>query len=120
MSFNDIKGKAADLRNKAQDISQPHLDRAKATAKPHLDKAMANPHVEKLRNSLDNVSGKRLEEKLTEYTDVYGAVLLGLHRRTEADRLLQNERQRQMVGEIASLRAAVQELRDELARVKKT
>lgn len=120
MSLKDIKAKAADFKNKAQDFSLPHLDRAKTAAQPHIDKAMANPHVEKLRDNLENASGKRLEEKLGEYTEVYGEVLLGLHRRAEADRLLQNERQRQMESEIMSLRAAVQELRDEFAHVKKT
>lgn len=44
---------------------------------------------------LDNISGKAMEDKLREYSEIYGEVVLGLHRDLEEqNRFLQDCQQR--------------------------
>lgn len=123
MSFNNLKdavqaasGKVKDISGKAIDSSQPARDRLKTTTQMGVGKLMASPPAEKLRDISDTISAKRLEEKLIEYTEIYGEVLLALHSRMEDA----EEKQRLMMDEIQSLRATVQELRNELVRAKKS
>lgn len=102
---------------KAKEL-QPVLDQAKSKA--DQIKEYTSPHLEKAQDGIDSVTGKRLEEKLTEYTDVFSDVLLNLYRRAEEDRDEYEHKFQQMRNEIESLKAAVQRMQQELARTIKT
>lgn len=129
MSINDLKNKASEginrakeLSGKVKDSSQATGDRVKIATQPYLDKAKSNPQVEKVLDGASTLSGtlsgKRLEDKLAEYTTVYGDVLLSLYERLEEQQQFFKEQQQlsearhqEMKKEINSLRAEIRTLR---------
>jgi gas vesicle protein len=115
---------------KAKDF-QPVLDQAKSkthqikeriSESPTYEKFQehVSPHAEKFKDNIDAMSGKQLEEKLTEYTDVFSDVLLNLYRRVEEDRVEHKHELQQIRNELESLKTTVQRMQQELARTIKT
>lgn len=52
---------------------------------------------------LRRMSGKAVEDKITEYSEVYGEVLLGLHRDLENHNRLLQDHQRRLVAQTKQL-----------------
>lgn len=90
-----------------------HIKNFQEHVSPRFKKAnldVVKPRLRKAKDSIDSMSGKRLEEKLAEYTDVFSEVLLGLYQRAEEDRSEYKLKLQQMASEIESLKATVQSI----------
>ena len=68
-------------------------------------------------NFLDKISGKAVEEKIGEYSEVYGEVLLGLHKELEKQSTLLEKHEQQfnsqvrLKSQVKKLNGQVQQLR---------
>ena len=59
-------------------------------------------------NFLDKISGKAVEEKIGEYSEVYGEVLLGLHKELERQNTLLEKHEQQFNSQEENLHEQLQ------------
>ena len=115
-----ILNKMQSHMDKAKDAVQPSMDKALSVTQPHINKAkdIAQPHLNKIKDNIDDINGKHLEEKIFEYTSVYGEILLGLHEQAETDRQTFQAERKNLQYRVDTLEASVREMQFEVKRLK--
>jgi len=66
----------------------------------------------------DKISGKAIEDKIGEYSEVYGEVLLGLHQEVEQQNIQSEKREQQLNSELKNLQHRIELLEGQVNKLK--
>ncbi len=75
---------------------------------------------ESIADTLGKISGKNIEDKISEYSEIYGEILLGMNREIETDRRLIRESRAEMdqiFQQTKNIQASISENIDELRKL---